>query len=273
VGPAAHDGSAHLTTLNITIDKTRGEPLGIRLDTKTMVVKSLLPGLIQSWNDVHEEQQVRPGDRIVEVNGFCGDVELLHQKCRERCVLHITLRRMNIAFGLMQFRSLGPEDFRLLSLLDEESGGVGAPSPQQAIVDALPHVPANVLPASARECAICLSEYEPEAVVAQLPCSHAYCCSCIEEWLLKGNSECPLCLAPLVAIPDTAGRTGAQACPPPPPPLGTLPLPAREQCEEESFDIPTATPVKAAKVPTMSFFAGRMGDIEQRFKESATPAR
>ncbi|KAK9053157.1 hypothetical protein SSX86_029787 [Deinandra increscens subsp. villosa] len=42
------------------------------------------------------------------------------------------------------------------------------------------------------ECCICLSAYDDEAELRELPCSHHFHCSCIDKWLYI-NATCPLC--------------------------------------------------------------------------------
>ncbi|GMI89134.1 Arabidopsis Toxicos en Levadura 13 [Hibiscus trionum] len=50
------------------------------------------------------------------------------------------------------------------------------------------------------DCAVCLSEFEPEDKLRLLPiCSHAFHMECIDTWLLS-HSTCPLCRATL--LPD-----------------------------------------------------------------------
>ncbi|CAI8585890.1 unnamed protein product [Vicia faba] len=42
------------------------------------------------------------------------------------------------------------------------------------------------------ECCICLSAYDDEAELRELPCNHHFHCTCIDKWLLI-NATCPLC--------------------------------------------------------------------------------
>ena len=42
-------------------------------------------------------------------------------------------------------------------------------------------------------CAVCLSDFERDAVLRRLPCGHCFHRSCIDKWL-KRNKVCPLCL-------------------------------------------------------------------------------
>ena len=42
-------------------------------------------------------------------------------------------------------------------------------------------------------CAICLDEYEEDDGLRELPCGHRFHVDCIDEWLTRVNSVCPLC--------------------------------------------------------------------------------
>ncbi|XP_047966558.1 probable E3 ubiquitin-protein ligase XERICO [Salvia hispanica] len=44
-----------------------------------------------------------------------------------------------------------------------------------------------------QECSICLSEFEPNAEVNHLTCSHVFHNVCLEKWLNYWNTTCPLC--------------------------------------------------------------------------------
>ncbi|KAI8089626.1 uncharacterized protein BX664DRAFT_333506 [Halteromyces radiatus] len=42
-------------------------------------------------------------------------------------------------------------------------------------------------------CAICLDEFKPTSEIRLLPCHHGFCTSCIDVWLTKKSSWCPIC--------------------------------------------------------------------------------
>lgn len=42
-------------------------------------------------------------------------------------------------------------------------------------------------------CAICFEDVETDAVLAQLPCKHAFHEECISHWFSRGKGSCPLC--------------------------------------------------------------------------------
>lgn len=43
-----------------------------------------------------------------------------------------------------------------------------------------------------QECCICLSAYEDETELRELPCGHHFHCGCVDKWLYI-NATCPLC--------------------------------------------------------------------------------
>ncbi|KAJ0258051.1 E3 ubiquitin-protein ligase [Hirschfeldia incana] len=50
----------------------------------------------------------------------------------------------------------------------------------------------HTLPPADAECCICLSAYEDETELRELPCGHHFHCSCVDKWLYI-NATCPLC--------------------------------------------------------------------------------
>jgi len=76
----------------ITLDKTGGERLGIdvdNLDGVTLLIESVNAGLVQNWNTRNPDKSVRPGDRLVEVNGIRDDLVKLVDECKKDKILTI----------------------------------------------------------------------------------------------------------------------------------------------------------------------------------------
>ncbi|ORZ11450.1 hypothetical protein BCR42DRAFT_356919 [Absidia repens] len=42
-------------------------------------------------------------------------------------------------------------------------------------------------------CAICLDDFKPTSIIRLLPCHHGFCVACIDFWLTKKSSVCPIC--------------------------------------------------------------------------------
>eukprot|EP00927_Polykrikos_kofoidii_P061048 TRINITY_DN55936_c0_g1_i1.p1 TRINITY_DN55936_c0_g1~~TRINITY_DN55936_c0_g1_i1.p1 ORF type:complete len:131 (+),score=29.14 TRINITY_DN55936_c0_g1_i1:233-625(+) len=83
----------------IVIDRRKGDGLGIDASPEkdgTLEVKNItFAGLVDKWNQglpADSREQVRPGMRVIEVNGRYGSAMQLIAACRETEVLHITLK-------------------------------------------------------------------------------------------------------------------------------------------------------------------------------------
>lgn len=81
----------------ITLDRSVGDTLGIRVceaDGRTLLVQEVSAGLVQRWNERRPwSSGVRPGDRIVAVNGHHGDASLLSAEAAKEQVLVMTVCR------------------------------------------------------------------------------------------------------------------------------------------------------------------------------------
>jgi len=99
----------------------------------------------------------------------------------------------------MRFRTLTPEDFAVLKLVDEAFSYNN--SLPKTFVAQLPRVKASRC--SDHECSICLSEFEENERVTRLPCNHHFCTICITTWLTENGNHCPQCRA-VVHHPDEA---------------------------------------------------------------------
>mmetsp|Transcript_30858 Transcript_30858/g.81785 ORF Transcript_30858/g.81785 Transcript_30858/m.81785 type:complete len:106 (+) Transcript_30858:82-399(+) len=89
----ARDAAADEYT--IQLDRAHGGKLGLDVapEGDTLTVRHVLGGLAQRWNARNPESRVAKGDRIVEVNGFSGDVATLMERCKRDQVLVMRLRR------------------------------------------------------------------------------------------------------------------------------------------------------------------------------------
>lgn len=100
VGPEcpSQDGdSRNYFEYTIMLDKTQGKSLGVDVEGVDGALKVMLvegKGLVQDWNMAHPWQTVKPGHRIVEVNGV-QDLAKLIDECKKNCVLIATLLYMD----------------------------------------------------------------------------------------------------------------------------------------------------------------------------------
>lgn len=69
--------------------------LGIDVDTTqglALLVDAVTGGLVEEWNRLHPDLQVRAGDQIVEVNGISGDAQAIFKECRHAQHLEMRIR-------------------------------------------------------------------------------------------------------------------------------------------------------------------------------------
>jgi len=83
---------------SIDLDRTSGTRLGMSILEhvgQTLLVTAVTGGLCQEWNTGHAgtDVQVRPGDRIVVVNGCRCNTRLLLEECKKNQVLHMAILR------------------------------------------------------------------------------------------------------------------------------------------------------------------------------------
>ena len=78
-------------------------------DGKTLLIEKVNAGMVNSWNQEHPEQPVKPGDRIIAVNGASGDAMKVAGECKAASVLELTLRREIAARALERIAQSGGE--------------------------------------------------------------------------------------------------------------------------------------------------------------------
>ena len=82
-------------TWDITLKKTPGTRLGVSITRNHdfLLVMGINDGIVQAWNDDHPDDDVRPGDRFVEVNGISGAASELLAECSKDGDIHVTVAR------------------------------------------------------------------------------------------------------------------------------------------------------------------------------------
>lgn len=77
------------------LDRTAGEKLGVDISDSngdSLCVEAVTGGLVHAWNmAASPENQIRQGDRIIEVNGAHGDVAKLLEQCGRNQVLDVRI--------------------------------------------------------------------------------------------------------------------------------------------------------------------------------------
>ena len=83
---------------------------------------------------------------------------------------------------------------QLLALQERLGGAVprGATAEQVAALPTRRYVPREGAAPADATCSICLADFEAGDELRALPCSHAFHCGCIDQWL-KTSRQCPCC--------------------------------------------------------------------------------
>jgi hypothetical protein len=81
---------------SIKLNKANGKrDLGLDLHCvdgcATLLVKQVNPGIVQDWNQAHEDLQVVAGDRIAEVNATRGSASELKEALSKQDVLELRI--------------------------------------------------------------------------------------------------------------------------------------------------------------------------------------
>lgn len=103
-------------------------------------------------------------------------------------------------------RDLEPEDFELLQRLDETVPNRYIVPKEEVQVPVV-----TAAKAECTQCTICLEHLEPETRVAQMRCSHAFHPDCLNTWLTKCKSACPLCGASVKKDREQKSGDGASS--------------------------------------------------------------
>lgn len=93
----------------------------------------------------------------------------------------------------LQSRELTPEDYELLLLLDASVAPKTLPTTQ---VQSFPTLKFNKKSDNLKfeiiVCAICLTDFEENDELKELPCKHYFHSDCITQWLSKSSTTCPV---------------------------------------------------------------------------------
>mmetsp|Transcript_35878 Transcript_35878/g.102487 ORF Transcript_35878/g.102487 Transcript_35878/m.102487 type:complete len:247 (+) Transcript_35878:82-822(+) len=90
--PRADGGWDGQSTFSVVLERGHHEAIGLdvdRIDRASAVVVAVRAGAVSAWNERNPGAEIRPGDRIVEVNGVQGDIQRIISKLQvvSRCRL------------------------------------------------------------------------------------------------------------------------------------------------------------------------------------------
>merc|ERR1712159_458788 len=122
--PVEAEVAHNIATRLVTVQK-HGCELGLNVlcDGDALLVNEVGPGPIQSWNELHPDEAVAPGDRITEVNGITGAPADLLQACCEADMLMLVVQSFGQATARSQSSESGDSfgsapELSLLSAMD-----------------------------------------------------------------------------------------------------------------------------------------------------------
>jgi len=100
---ADYGNELNLGWFKIRIDRRAGTKLGVDVDPDPderalRVVGFTSGGLIEKWNNEHQHEALRVGDRIQVVNDFRGDVHKLVEECKREGIIELTVEPNNDLF-------------------------------------------------------------------------------------------------------------------------------------------------------------------------------
>merc|ERR1711990_1277373 len=78
----------------IVLEKQDNVSLGFTVDignSVSMVVLTVVDGLLAMWNQAHPDMEVKPGDHVMRVNGHEGDAASMYQACRDDNTLEMEI--------------------------------------------------------------------------------------------------------------------------------------------------------------------------------------
>lgn len=156
---------------SITVRKEPGAVLGIQVTVGRhgVTVTSVNEGIIREWNERNARHQVRPGDRIVFVNGVRRE-DMVFELAKEG-TLYIVLQR---GYSKANGRNTMPPSLVENLPCFEYCEGLNKFKKYEA-------------------CGICLEDWAPGSQAMELPCKHLFHPDCASPWLTKHSALCPLC--------------------------------------------------------------------------------
>lgn len=84
---------------SVTLDRSKGTKLGLKMeaqhDTNSLFIKEVIRGLAFTWNAQSPSTKIKPGDRIISINGIEGNADELMEETTARKPLVCELQRGN----------------------------------------------------------------------------------------------------------------------------------------------------------------------------------
>lgn len=94
--PKPSEEEASSTQFGVTLRRPDGRLLGVTFDKELagLVIRSIIPGLVDDWNAEHPDEAIAQWDRIVSVNGVKDDTEEMKAVLKTEEVLELVVARL-----------------------------------------------------------------------------------------------------------------------------------------------------------------------------------
>jgi hypothetical protein len=140
-------------------------------------------GAVAKWNAENPSLEIRPGDKIVGVNGVMEDAAKMTEMLGKHGTSKFEMMRKGTSEVVVRETKTGREQVLASALKD-------------ACCE-LPHLhQVASMPDDESVCAICMEApaADPEHRLVQLPCKHVFHVSCVVKWFQEdAKCRCPLC--------------------------------------------------------------------------------
>lgn len=174
------------TSFSVLIERRSNLSLGTKwkLERNGLLICVVMDnGAVAKWNTENPSLDIRPGDKIVGVNGVIGDPVEMTKMLGQLGATECKIMRTGTSEVIVRETKQGSEKI-LASMLTD-------------VCCDLPHLhQVATMPDDDSVCAICMEapREDPENRLVQLPCKHVFHVSCILQWFQKGaHCRCPLC--------------------------------------------------------------------------------
>ncbi|KAG0288522.1 hypothetical protein BGZ96_007727 [Linnemannia gamsii] len=183
----------------VTINKTILDTLPIRIHGEAPPAPTAAPVLTQDAIPTASQEEASSGSTVVQMESTQDfGVDNAHNPSANTTRTSISASRANSIRHSISGRSLSGRSDSGRSVRSQNAIAAAA-----ALESSIASTPAHAAgsPSAAHideddsedACAICLDEFENGDEIRTLPCHHEFHCDCIDPWLVRKSSTCPLC--------------------------------------------------------------------------------
>lgn len=188
----------------VTINKTILDTLPVRIHGEAPPASTAAPLLAQDAMPTVSQEEASNGSTVVQMESTQNSgVDNAHNPSTNTTRTSISASRANSIRHSISGRSLSGRSLSGRSISGRSVRSQNAIAAAAALESSIASTPVQVAgsPSAAHidednsedACAICLDEFESGDEIRSLPCHHEFHCDCIDPWLVRKSSTCPLC--------------------------------------------------------------------------------